>query len=77
MLTIAKIAKKSAGSRQTPWDPFAGWLKSNYPSYFRRIRQLGEERMFDSRNREDHAKTQLIAEADADKMFDASKEVSA
>jgi tetratricopeptide (TPR) repeat protein len=75
MLTIAKIAKKSAGSRQTPWDPFAGWLKSNYPSYFTRIGQLGEERMFDSRNREDHGKTQLITQADADKMFDASKEV--
>ena len=31
--------------------------------------------MFDFRNREDHAKTRLIAEADANKMFEASKEV--
>jgi hypothetical protein len=71
---MLRIAKKSVASCQTPWGPFAEWLKSNRPSYFERIGKLGEERMLDFRNREDHAKTRLITEADADKMFEASKE---
>ena len=37
--------------------------------------RLGEEMMADLRNREDHAKTSLITEADADKMLKASKDV--
>ena len=71
MLTIAKL---SVVSDQAPFCSFAEWLKLNRPSYFKRIGQLGEEKLPDLRNREEHAKIRLITEADADKMFEASKE---
>lgn len=71
---MLKIAKISVDSCQTPFGPFAGWLKTRRPAYFKRIGQLGEPMMVELRNREDHAKMRLITEADADKMFEASKE---
>jgi hypothetical protein len=69
------VAKMSVASCQTPLGPFAGWLKTNRPSYFNRIGRLGEQMMLELRNREDHVKMRLIMEADADRMLEASKDV--
>jgi hypothetical protein len=70
MLTITMMSVKSS---QSPFGPFAGWLKGKRPSYFKRIGSLREQMMIDLRNREDHFKTRLITEADADEMIEASK----
>jgi hypothetical protein len=72
MLTIAKL---SVVSGQTPFCSFAEWLKSNRPSYFNRIGKLAEYMIVELRNREHHAKMLLVTEADAERMFEASKEV--
>jgi len=72
MLTIAMMSVKSF---QSPFGPFAEWLKGKRPSYFKRIGQLREHMMIDLRNREDHFKMGLTTETDADKMIDASKEM--
>jgi tetratricopeptide (TPR) repeat protein len=72
MLTIAKL---SVVSGQPPFCSFAEWLKFNRPSYFRRIGKLAEYMMVALRNREHHAKMLLVTEADAERMFEASKEV--
>jgi hypothetical protein len=69
------IAKLSVVSGQAPFCSFAEWLKFNRPSYFNRIGKLAEHMIVELRNREHHAKMLLITKADAEKMFDASKEV--
>jgi hypothetical protein len=75
MLRMLKNAKKSVDPGQSLFGQFAGWLRANRPSYFKRIGQLREYMMGGLRNREDHANLKSITEADADKMFEASKEV--
>ena len=72
MFTIAMMSVKSF---QSPFGPFAGWLKGKRPSYFKRIGQLREQMMIELRNQEDHFKMRLTTEADADELFDASKEM--
>jgi tetratricopeptide (TPR) repeat protein len=72
MLTITIMSVKSF---QSPFGPFAEWLKGKRPSYFKRISHLREQMMIDLRNREDHLKIRLITDADADKMVEASKEM--
>jgi len=69
------IAMKSLKSLQSPFGPFAEWLKAERPSYFKRIGQVREQMMIELRNREDHFKMKLTTEADADKMIDACKEM--
>jgi tetratricopeptide (TPR) repeat protein len=47
MLTIAMMSVKSF---QSPFGPFAEWLKGKRPSYFKRIGQLREQMMIELRN---------------------------
>jgi tetratricopeptide (TPR) repeat protein len=72
---MLRIAKMSVKSHNSPFGPFAEWLKKHRPSYFKRIEQFPERMMIELRNREDHLKMRLITEADAGKMLDAIKEM--
>jgi hypothetical protein len=72
MLTIAIISVKSV---QSPFGPFAEWLKGERPSYFRRIGQLRDEMTNVLRNDEAHFNRRSITEADAEKMLEVGKEM--
>jgi tetratricopeptide (TPR) repeat protein len=72
---MLRIAKTSVKSHKSPFGPFAEWLQGRRPSYFKRIDQFDELTMMKLRNREDHLKMELMTEADAERMLDASKKM--
>jgi hypothetical protein len=74
-LLVPMALAERDGAVQSPFGPFAEWLKGERPSYFKRNGQSRDEMTKVLRNEEAHFNRRLITEADAEKMLNVGMEM--